>query len=110
MAGVNPALPQLVRHNREFICAAAARSAIIMIASPLGTAAGGPIVATLGAAWTLTASGTATIALAVIVGTLWTRRRRPQPGKTSRTSRTCLRGPGRADQVPGDGQEERIRS
>ena len=25
MAEVNPALPQLVRHNREFICAAAAR-------------------------------------------------------------------------------------
>ena len=27
MAEVNPALPQLVRHNREFICAAAARAA-----------------------------------------------------------------------------------
>jgi hypothetical protein len=57
----------------------AARSAIIVIASPLGTAAGGPLVATLGAAWTLTASGAATIALAVIAGTLWTRRRRPSP-------------------------------
>ena len=27
MAEVNPAMPQLVRHNREFICAAAARAA-----------------------------------------------------------------------------------
>ncbi|HTW04122.1 MAG TPA: SAM-dependent methyltransferase, partial [Streptosporangiaceae bacterium] len=27
MAEVNPALPQLVRHNREFICFAAARAA-----------------------------------------------------------------------------------
>jgi hypothetical protein len=57
----------------------AARSALIMVASPLGTAAGGPIVASLGAAWTLTASGAATVALAVIVGMLWTRRRRPTP-------------------------------
>lgn len=48
-----------------------------MIASPLGTAVGGPIVAALGAAWTITASGTATIALPIIAGTLWTRRRRP---------------------------------
>lgn len=55
----------------------AARSALVMVASPLGTAAGGPIVATLGAAWTLTASGAATIALAIIAGALWTRRGRP---------------------------------
>jgi len=59
----------------------AARSAIVMIASPLGTATGGPIVATLGAAWTLTASGAATIALAVIADTLWTRRRLPGPAE-----------------------------
>ena len=61
----------------------AARSAIIMVASPLGTAAGGPLVAALGAGWTLTASGAATIALAVIAGALWTRRKRgtrPFPG------------------------------
>jgi predicted MFS family arabinose efflux permease len=57
----------------------AARSAIVMVASPLGTVAGGPLVATLGAAWTLTASGTATIALAIIAGTLWTRWKRPSP-------------------------------
>jgi MFS family permease len=55
----------------------AARSAIITLSSPLGTAAGGPIVAALGAAWALTASGAATVMLAVIAGTLWTRRRQP---------------------------------
>jgi predicted MFS family arabinose efflux permease len=55
----------------------AARSAILMIASPLGTAAGGPIVGALGAAWTLAASGTATLALAVVAGMLWARRNRP---------------------------------
>jgi predicted MFS family arabinose efflux permease len=55
----------------------AARSAVIMVASPLGTAAGGPIVGALGAARTLTASGAATILLAVVAGALWTRRSRP---------------------------------
>jgi predicted MFS family arabinose efflux permease len=57
----------------------AARSAIVMIASPLGTAAGGPIVGALGAAQTLTASGIATIALAVAASVLWMRRKRPGP-------------------------------
>ncbi len=107
----------------------AARSAIIMIASPLGTAAGGPIVATLGAAWTLTASGTATIALAIIAGTLWTRRRRPSPAEhhapaepaCARTGSSLVtysavsdaepaRGPGQADQMQVDGKKERTRS
>jgi MFS family permease len=55
----------------------AARSAIVMVASPLGTTAGGPIVATLGAAWTLTASGTATVVLAIVSSMLWIRRMRP---------------------------------
>jgi predicted MFS family arabinose efflux permease len=53
----------------------AARSAIVMVASPLGTAVGGPVVATLGAAGTLTASGVATVALAITGGVLWARRR-----------------------------------
>jgi predicted MFS family arabinose efflux permease len=53
----------------------AARSAIVMVASPLGTAAGGPIVGALGPARTLTASGTATVVLAIIGGTLWARRK-----------------------------------
>ncbi len=55
----------------------AARSAIILVATPLGTAAGGPIVGTLGAAQTLTASGAATVLLAVTTGIIWTRKRRP---------------------------------
>src|SRR5215472_14673813 len=52
----------------------AARSAIIMVAAPLGTAAGGPIVGALGAAQTLTVSGAATILLAVTVGIAWARK------------------------------------
>ncbi len=58
----------------------AARSAIIMISTPLGTLVGGPLVGTLGAALTLTASGAATVLLAVFTGILWTRRRQPTPG------------------------------
>jgi MFS family permease len=54
----------------------AARSAIIMVATPLGTAIGGPIVGTLGAAQTLTASGAATVLLAVLTGVIWTRKAR----------------------------------
>ena len=49
----------------------AARSAIVLISSPLGTAIGGPLVATLGAGGTLVASGAATIALAAAGSVLW---------------------------------------
>ena len=56
----------------------AARSAIIMVSSPLGTAAGGPLVGALGAAQTLTASGAATVLLAVTMGIAWRSGRRPQ--------------------------------
>ncbi|HEY6500206.1 MAG TPA: MFS transporter [Streptosporangiaceae bacterium] len=45
----------------------AARSSLLIIASPLGTALGGPLVAALGASGTLLASGLATVALAVIL-------------------------------------------
>ncbi|HLX50132.1 MAG TPA: MFS transporter [Streptosporangiaceae bacterium] len=55
----------------------AARSAIVMLASPLGTAAGGPIVAALGAGWTLTASGAATVILAAVTAIIWTAGRGP---------------------------------
>lgn len=58
----------------------AARSAIIMVSSPLGTAAGGPIVAALGAAWTLTASGAATVLLAISTGIIWIRKSQPNHG------------------------------
>ena len=51
----------------------AARSAALIIAAPLGTAIGGPIIAVLGAKWTLTASGLATLALAAIATPIWTR-------------------------------------
>jgi predicted MFS family arabinose efflux permease len=54
----------------------AARSAVIMVASPLGTAAGGPIVGTLGAAPTLAASGAATVLLAVATAIIWAHGRR----------------------------------
>jgi len=58
----------------------AARSAIIMVATPLGTAAGGPVVGALGAARTLAASGAATVVLAVIVAAHWTRQKRVPAG------------------------------
>jgi predicted MFS family arabinose efflux permease len=45
----------------------AARSSLLIVASPLGTALGGPLVAALGASGTLLASGLATVALAVIL-------------------------------------------
>jgi predicted MFS family arabinose efflux permease len=55
----------------------AARSAVLTIASPLGTAIGGPIVASLGAGTTLTASGSATILLAITTALTWQRKSRP---------------------------------
>jgi MFS family permease len=51
----------------------AARSAALIVASPLGTALGGPIVAGIGAGWTLTASGAATVLLAAIASAVWRR-------------------------------------
>lgn len=42
MAEVNPALPQLVRHNREFICAAAARAAAAGVGQFLDLGSGLP--------------------------------------------------------------------
>jgi hypothetical protein len=45
-----------------------------MISTPLGTAIGGPLVASLGATGTLVASGVATIALAAAASVLWTER------------------------------------
>jgi hypothetical protein len=53
----------------------AARSSLLILASPLGTALGGPIVAALGARGTLLASGLATIALGLVAtAVLLTRR------------------------------------
>jgi MFS family permease len=53
----------------------AARSALVMVSTPLGTALGGPLVAALGAAETLAASGTATVLLAAAATVLWRRER-----------------------------------
>jgi predicted MFS family arabinose efflux permease len=44
----------------------AARSSLLILAAPLGTALGGPIVAALGARGTLLASGVATIVLGLV--------------------------------------------
>lgn len=52
----------------------AARSAAIIVSTPLGTALGGPIIAGIGASWTLSASGAATVLLAVVATIVW----RPQ--------------------------------
>jgi predicted MFS family arabinose efflux permease len=54
----------------------AARSAALTIATPLGTAIGGPIIAGLGAKWTLGASGAATVLLAAFAAPVWQRGRR----------------------------------
>jgi predicted MFS family arabinose efflux permease len=54
----------------------AARSAVLIISTPLGTAVGGPIVDHLGAAKTLTASGAATVALAAAAAIAGDRRDR----------------------------------
>ena len=51
----------------------AARSAALTVSTPLGTAIGGPIVAGLGAGWTLTASGAATVLLAAVAAPVWRR-------------------------------------
>lgn len=53
----------------------AARSALVMVSTPLGTAIGGPLVGALGASETLAASGVATVALAIAASIVWTRDR-----------------------------------
>jgi MFS family permease len=52
----------------------AARSAIVLLSTPVGTAVGGPLVASLGATGTLVASGVATIALAAAASVFWRER------------------------------------
>jgi MFS transporter, DHA3 family, macrolide efflux protein len=55
----------------------AARSSLLIVASPVGTALGGPLVAALGARGTLLASALATIALALVTAAIliWRRAR-----------------------------------
>jgi predicted MFS family arabinose efflux permease len=57
----------------------AARSALVMVATPLGTAIGGPLVGTLGASETLAASGVATVVLAIAASIVRTRDRAGPP-------------------------------
>jgi len=49
----------------------AARSAVVMVSTPLGTAIGGPLVGSFGAAGTLAVSGLATVLLAIAASVLW---------------------------------------
>ncbi|GAB3414193.1 MFS transporter [Flindersiella endophytica] len=68
----------------------AARSAVLLTASPLGTALGGPLTAALGTRATLSGSGLATVALGLVAGVLLLTRRRPnspadQQGRLGRT-------------------------
>jgi predicted MFS family arabinose efflux permease len=55
----------------------AARSAVVMVSTPLGVAAGGPIVGALGADVTLAVSGAATVGLALAGAVLWPRTKTP---------------------------------
>jgi DHA3 family macrolide efflux protein-like MFS transporter len=61
----------------------AARSSLLILAAPLGTALGGPIVAALGARGTLLASAVATIVLGLVATAvlLLRRARHPAPGE-----------------------------
>src|SRR5918996_1594691 len=68
------ALFQSATHAANLPAVLAARSSLVIISTPLGTAIGGPLVATLGATGTLFASGVATIALAAAASVLWRER------------------------------------
>jgi predicted MFS family arabinose efflux permease len=65
------ALFQSSTHAANLPAVLAARSSVVMLSFPLGTAIGGPLVAGLGATGTLFASGIATIALAAAASVLW---------------------------------------
>jgi MFS family permease len=70
----------------------AARSAIVLVSTPLGTAIGGPLVGTLGAAGTLLASGVLTVLLAGAARLLWV----GEEARAARRGRTSGSGlPGR---------------
>jgi hypothetical protein len=68
----------------------AARSSLLISASPLGTAVGGPMVAALGARGTLLASAVATIALGLVTTAVLAARHRATtsgPGQSARPGR-----------------------
>ena len=60
----------------------AARSAVLVVAAPLGTAMGGAVVAGLGARRTLGASGAATVLLAALAAAVWNSRWSRGPTRT----------------------------
>jgi MFS family permease len=64
----------------------AARSAVLLTASPLGTALGGPVTTALGPRATLGGSGLATILLGVVACILLLARRRSESGQESRST------------------------
>jgi predicted MFS family arabinose efflux permease len=70
----------------------AARSAVVMLSTPLGTAIGGPLVGTLGASGTLALSGLATVLLAAAASVLWRRESSVGPtiGQESRNPRSGI--------------------
>ncbi len=61
----------------------AARGALTILATPLGTALGGPLTTWLGAQHTLLASAAATIATGLVATALLIARRREQAGQAS---------------------------
>jgi MFS family permease len=65
----------------------AARSAVVLVSTPLGTAIGGPLVGSLGASGTLAVSGLATILLAATASVLWTGERAGASKRTERAAR-----------------------
>jgi MFS family permease len=68
------ALFQSATATKNLPAVLAARSAVIMVSTPLGTALGGPIVAAFGGAGTLVVSGVATVLLAAAAAVTWRQR------------------------------------
>ena len=62
----------------------AARSAVVMLSTPLGTALGGPMVAAIGGAGTLVVSGLATLGLAAVGAVVWRERLEDRADQPSR--------------------------
>jgi predicted MFS family arabinose efflux permease len=69
----------------------AARSSLLIIAAPVGTALGGPIVAALGARGTLLASALATVALALITAAILAMPRRRRTQNRGRRAKAMVR-------------------
>jgi hypothetical protein len=63
----------------------AARSAVVMLSTPVGTAIGGPLVGGIGASATLALSGVATVLLAIVAAVTWKPRSTDDGGQESRS-------------------------